>query len=373
MQAELHSVVSREFPNLSAPQALPKSAAFEATLARYQALKPGKRQRDAAAALGLSEGELVAFFAEATQHGLAELPQVRRLDDNWDALVPALHSLGEVMALTRNAHAVIEVHGVYDNYERMGLMANVVGERIDLRLLFRNWHAAYAVDLPTSRGINPSIQIFDRHGDAVHKVFVGTRAPRENFDALVVDREAPAASAPIFEPASPAVVETPEASALLARASLLDAWSELKDTHDFFPMLRRLKLARHQALALAEGMYTRRVALDAHATVIKQAAACALEMMCFVSSRGVIEIFSGRIKQVKRLGTWFNVLDPHFNLHLDESAVAHAWVVSKPTVDGPVHSLEIYDAEHTLILQCFGLRKPGQPERPAWQQLLEAL
>jgi putative hemin transport protein len=73
------------------------------------------------------------------------------------------------------------------------------------------------------------------------------------------------------------------------------------------------------------------------------------------------------------MGPWFNVLDDSFNLHLREDRIASAFVVWKPTDDGVVTSLELFDAEGELIASLFGKRKPGQPEDEAWRALVAGL
>ena len=49
------------------------------------------------------------------------------------------------------------------------------------------------------------------------------------------------------------------------------------------------------------------------------------------------------------------------------------WRVVKPTVDGPVHSIELFDHEGGLMAQFFGRRKPGTPEDERWRALVSAL
>jgi putative hemin transport protein len=73
------------------------------------------------------------------------------------------------------------------------------------------------------------------------------------------------------------------------------------------------------------------------------------------------------------MGPWFNVLDPQFNLHLREEHVASAWVVKKPTADGVVTSLELFDAAGNQIALIFGKRKPGKPELQAWRDVVAEL
>jgi putative hemin transport protein len=95
--------------------------------------------------------------------------------------------------------------------------------------------------------------------------------------------------------------------------------------------------------------------------------------MCFVGSRGCIQIFTGKVKNIKAMGPWINVLDPDFNLHLRESGVIEAWLVRKPTTDGDVTAVELFDAEGNQVAQMFGTRKPGQPENRQWRALAHGL
>ena len=67
------------------------------------------------------------------------------------------------------------------------------------------------------------------------------------------------------------------------------------------------------------------------------------------------------------------MLDQGFNLHLREDHIEDAWIVRKPTVDGEVTSLELFDADKRNLVMFFGERKPGQPEIEAWRELLAAL
>ena len=73
------------------------------------------------------------------------------------------------------------------------------------------------------------------------------------------------------------------------------------------------------------------------------------------------------------MGPWVNVLDPGFNLHLREDHIASAWVVKKPTADGLVTSLELFDAQGETIAMFFGERKPGKRESCEWRALIDNL
>jgi putative hemin transport protein len=98
-----------------------------------------------------------------------------------------------------------------------------------------------------------------------------------------------------------------------------------------------------------------------------------VEFMVFVSNHGNIPIHTGPVKKIVETPGWINVINAAFNLHLKLDDMASSWVVKKPTIDGMVHSLEIFDANGNMVLQLFGKRKPGAPELPAWTELVTGL
>ncbi|HEX2517953.1 MAG TPA: ChuX/HutX family heme-like substrate-binding protein, partial [Castellaniella sp.] len=95
-----------------------------------------------------------------------------------------------------------------------------------------------------------------------------------------------------------------------------------------------------------------------------------ISIMCFVGNRSMVQIHSGPIKTLRRAGPWFNVLEPHFNLHLDTTAIDVTWIVNKPSKDGWLASLECFDASGDMIVQFYGARKPGIAELASWRKLL---
>jgi putative hemin transport protein len=60
-------------------------------------------------------------------------------------------------------------------------------------------------------------------------------------------------------------------------------------------------------------------------------------------------------------------------MHLRMDHVHHVWVVTKPTSDGDVTSVEVFDRKQDLIVQFFGLRKPGIQELDGWKNLVSSL
>ena len=126
-------------------------------------------------------------------------------------------------------------------------------------------------------------------------------------------------------------------------------------------------------MRLAPPGFVRPVANTSIDTILTAAAASELPIMIFVGNPGCIQIHTGPVTNITPMGPWQNVLDPGFNLHLRRDHVAHAWVVEKPTDDGIVTSLELFDAKGDTIAMLFGERKPGRSERHEWRALLDNL
>lgn len=338
-----------------------------------QARAAGQRHKEAAAAIGLSEGAAIAAHGGEHEYPLKAMP----LCGDWLQLLQALEACGPVLALTRNETTVHEKTGVYEKLSATGPVGLALGEAIDLRLFFTHWHAGFAV---TEAAANPgvpaslSLQFFDAHGLAVHKVFCREASDRAAFEA-VAQRFGDAALGYTFTPKPAALA--PKADAEIDAAGLLDAWGAMQDTHEFFPLLKKFGAERQQSLRLAEGRFTRRLATSALRELLQEAAIDGSPIMVFVGSPGCIQIHTGPVVRVEpmeiRGAQWLNVLDPGFNLHLREDAIAHAWVVEKPTNDGTVTSVEAFDHQGELMAMFFGARKPGQPEREDWRAIVRRL
>lgn len=325
------------------------------------------RHRDAARQLGVSEGEAVA--AAIGQDGPM---RSLRLAGPWPALFEQIPALGTVMALTRNDSAVHEKVGRYEQMSHEGGMGMALGPDIDLRIFYRRWAHAYAVREEEANRIRHSLQVFDAQGVAIHKVFLREHSDPAAWAAFIEQHRHPQQE-PGEQVEAPVDAETALPDEAIDHDGFREGWAGLADTHDFFPLLRRFKVTRTQALRLAPPGFASPVAVSAAGELLRAAAERLTPIMCFVGNPGMIQIHSGPVRRVEVMGPWLNVLDPGFNLHLREDHIAAAWVVRKPTRDGMVTSLELFDASGQTIALFFGERKPGLPELPAWRTLVEAL
>lgn len=345
------------------------AAAIREAAAAYRADHPGARARSVADGIGVTEAELLA--STIGQH---DADRVVRLRPPFADILLALEPVGPLMALTRNEHCVHEKTEVYrdgslSHGDTMGLF---VEPGLDLRVFFWSWaHGFYAEHTGVDGRMRRSMQFFDASGTAVHKVYAVEESDHAAFETLAERFAAEDQSPELAVETAEAEKETPLTSD--EQAAFVKGWRALTDTHDFFPLLREHGVGRRQALRLAPDDLARRVANDAHRTVLQRAAETGLEIMIFVSNPGMVQIHTGPVERLVESGPWYNVLDPGFNLHLRESGVVESYVVTKPTEDGPVTSLEVMDAKGDLVVQFFGKRKPGREELPAWRELVTSL
>ncbi|MDQ1162770.1 putative hemin transport protein [Chryseobacterium sp. SORGH_AS 447] len=330
---------------------------------KWEALKaenPHVRIRNAAAELGVSEAELLA-----TSVGEG----VTVLKPEFQNILTEVKQLGKVMALTRNEECVHERKGTYLNGDFSSPHAQLfVGEDIDLRIFLNHWKFAFAV----AEGDRKSLQFFGKDGLALHKIYLTKDSNEAAFDVVVEKFKADEQhSAFEFEAVAPKAEEKPDAE--IDVEGFQHAWKSLKDTHDFFMMTRKFGVSRTQALRLAPEGFTKKIESSKVVNVLEDASEKELPIMIFVGNRGIIQIHTGNVKKTLWHQQWFNVMDPDFNLHLDVTKIAEAWIVKKPTEDGEVTAIEVFNKEGDFIVQFFGKRKPGIPELQEWKDLVAEL
>ncbi|MBY2941663.1 hemin-degrading factor [Rhizobium leguminosarum] len=330
-----------------------------AEIRAFRADNPKMRERDIAAQLKISEAALVA-----AETGIS----VTRIDGSALKLLERVAGLGEVMALSRNESAVHEKIGVYENIKSGAQAAIVLGENIDLRIFPSRWEHGFAVSKKDGDHERLSLQYFDKAGNAVHKVHLRPSSNIEAYHAIVAELKLEDQSQEFVEAeTSNAADETTDVS----RDELRDNWSKLTDTHQFFGMLKRLKIGRQAAVRTVGDDYAWK--LDNSATAEMMHASVGLPIMCFVANDGIVQIHSGPIFNVQPMGPWINIMDPTFHLHLRQDHIAETWAVRKPTTDGHITSLEAYNAEGEMIIQFFGKRQEGSDERAEWREIIENL
>jgi putative hemin transport protein len=330
---------------------------------KWDALKaenPHLRIRNAALELGVSEADLLV-----TNIGSG----VTVLKPKFQNILSEVEQLGKVMALTRNDECVHERKGTYLNGDFSSPHAQLfVGEDIDLRIFLNSWKFAFAV----VEGDKKSLQFFGKDGLALHKIYLTKDSNAEAFDVIVEKYKAEDQNEVFtFEAIAPKPAEKPDSE--IDAEGFKKAWIELKDTHEFFMMTRKFGVTRTQALRLAPEGFAKKIDNAKVVNILEDASEKNVPIMAFVGNRGIIQIHTGNVKKTLWHQQWFNVMDPDFNLHLDVTKITEVWIVKKPTEDGEVTAIEVFNKEGDFIVQFFGKRKPGIPELQEWKDLVAEL
>jgi putative hemin transport protein len=140
---------------------------------------------------------------------------------------------------------------------------------------------------------------------------------------------------------------------------------------EFFDLLKKHRLNRLQALQCIGNHYAQALTQSSMRQVFESAKDQKISLMIFVGNRGAIQIHTGIIYRIVDVKSWFNILDPGFNLHLDIEKIHQIWLVRKPSQDGVITSMELLNNQGEMIALVFGERKLGEPELPAWRHLVE--
>lgn len=319
---------------------------------------PKLRIRDAAKNLNVKEVELLATKIGET---------VKLLKPLFADFLKETPNLGYVMALTRNESCVHERKGVYQNISVNGQTALAVGDDIDLRIFLKDWKFGFYVEGKKQDGTTESFQFFDKTGEAVHKIYKTETSSKEGWELVkkkFID------DIQDFHCELEERIQKIDTNDPKNIPSFLEEWSALEDTHDFFSLLRKYDFSREFSLQAAKDKFAFPIPKEAFLEILQKVSHSKEQIMIFVGNPGMIQIHTGLIQRLETMGPWFNVLDPNFNLHLRTDQIHSCWIVNKPTRDGVVSSLEIFDQDGNLILQMFGKRKPGIPQSKTWFGLI---
>ncbi len=223
-----------------------------------------------------------------------------RISPRIETFLTEIQSLGEVMALTRNESAVHEKIGVYDK-PIVGKHASLLlGEQIDMRLFPNSWAHGFAVEKHDGDSVRRSLQFFDAAGEAIHKIHLRAASNLDAYNALVarlrLDDQSQTVELTSLPKPEEKILEIEELDA----AGLRDRWSQMRDVHEFFGILRSLKMTRHQAVQVIGQDYAWRLDAGALAAMLQHSAQELIPIMCFVGNRGVFEFIRVRSRTSRR-------------------------------------------------------------------------
>lgn len=316
-------------------------------------------------------------------------PYSQYLGNNCAEVLESIAEFKQIESIARNEYAVHEKLGQLQNLKlgkHMGIALDVGG--LDLRIFMDKWQHMLAIsddskatdDVPGSF----SIQFFDDTGTAIVKIFLRDYSE----EALQKWRQLIAAQASqanmsghqqiIDGLQTPSPKQPWQYTELNTHdtASLHQQWLDMTDVHQFHFILKKLNLDRASSYRQAPTDMAVQLHPEAVESLLTLAQQQAKPLMTFVGNRGIVQIQTGVIHQLKRMGDWINILDKShtdFTLHLKDKAISQLWCVKRPTKDGIVTCIEAFDVHGDTIVTFFGQRQEGEPEQVYWQQMTDTV
>ncbi|WP_455478498.1 hemin-degrading factor [Bartonella sp. B10] len=332
------------------------------TILNLHAEKKEMSNRDFAASIGISEAELIAAYCT--------IGKAKRLRADVTVLLENASKLGTVMVLTRNKHAVHEITGRFEKIVQSKSIPITLGE-IDLRIFPKQWKFGFQYDVVIHEKPMKSLQFFSQCGSAIFKVYSKDSTNMDEWNKLV-EKLLDDNQSHVLD-IQPAITSIQCKLEKLDVEQFRDHWRQMTDVHQLRSIISKFKINRHDAVKYAGSEFANEVKTEAVEIILNKVGQKEIPIMCFVGNEGCVQIFSGKVKNIKHIGPWLNVLDPKFHLHLFVSEISNVWHVRKPTRDGYVSSLEVFDKNDEMIIQFFSMRKEGKQECENWRSLLNSL
>lgn len=320
------------------------------------------RERDFVALINISEAELICAYACDGQ--------ARQLNVDIADLLDKAKGFGKILCIVRNDSAVHEIRGHFEKTFFNEGTSLTLGD-VDLRIFNKNWAYAFEKQVDIMGTQYNSIQYFDHFGAAVFKIYEHDGTNHQAWKAFADQHSLGSPSDMIS--VKPFLKQTTKRQFNVDVTEFRRRWSQMSDVHQLHNILKDMQIERHEANHIVGDNFAYQLDKSAIKTMLDQVHAENLPIMCFVGNCGCIQIFTGTIGPVKIYGPWTNIIDEKFHLHLLEPNISKIWAVKKPTKDGSVTSLEVFDKDDNLIIQFFGKRHEGQKELSSWSELIASL
>ena len=296
-----------------------------------------------------------------------------RLKGPFSALLYRISQLGIVTILTGNDSAIQEKIGVYDHAAYQSTAGAADGKPIHQRVFYQKWKYGFAVsDTDDDGNIRRRLQFFDADGNGIHKILLHETSCVDAFNKIVADFAA-AEQAPVLDIFRILPVTAGEGIARIDINALRADWASVDKTEDFFARQIEFDRLRLHKLRLAGKAFAHQVANDSVRIFLQKMADLGNAVMTQVGNAGIVQAYQGRIKQIRTIDTWLNILNPDYLLRLREDHIDTVWVAKKPTTDGIITSLELFNRQGIGIARFFSKPEPGKPEPREWRDSIMRL
>jgi putative hemin transport protein len=301
------------------------------------------RHREIASLLNVTEVELLDSHVGVTKlesiKSFPNLARAIRLKPSWSSIIQDSQGFGEVMSLTRNAHAVHENLAFYKHASSSDGVGMVLSEELTMRLMYGRWEHGYLFEECKSTVVQRSIQFFDEFGASIHKIFLMPHSHHWFFDELA------------------------------------KRWA---DSNQEPGIIVHEKLAHDQQTnqgALASIIEERHanqkesINLDVVQSLLRSSVELKLPLIITVQNDGVNQSHDGILGEIRDHNNWLHLINEQFNCHLQLAQMPKICINHQ---ESP-YSIEMINEEGFLLASIAVSTKATPVDRQAWEDLLDKI
>lgn len=301
------------------------------------------RHREIASLLNVTEVELLDSHVGVTKlesiKSFPNLARAIRLKPSWPSIIQDSQGFGEVMSLTRNAHAVHENLAFYKHTSSSDGTGMVLSEELTMRLMYERWEHGYLFEECKSTVVQRSIQFFDEFGTSIHKIFLMPHSHHWFFDELA------------------------------------KRWA---DSNQEPGIIVHQKLAHDQQInqgALASIIEERHanqkesINLDVVQSLLRSSVELKLPLIITVQNDGANQSHDGILGEIRDHNNWLHLINEQFNCHLQLAQMPKICINHQ---ESP-YSIEMINEEGFLLASIAVSTKATPADRQAWEDLLDKI
>ncbi len=299
------------------------------------------RHRDIASLLNVTEVELLDSHAGVTKlESIKSFPNLARsirLKPSWSSIIQDSQGFGEVMSLTRNAHAVHENLAFYKHTSSSDGVGMVLSEELTMRLMYEKWEHGYLFEECKSTILQRSLQFFDEFGTSVHKIFLLPHSHHWFFDELA------------------------------------KRWA---DSNQEPGIIVQEKLAHDQQIkkgtstSIIEERHANQqesINLDVVQSLLCSSVELKLPLIITVQNDGVNQSHDGILGEVRDHNNWLHLINEQFNCHLQLALMPKIFINNQ---ESP-YSIEMMNEEGFLLASIAVSPRATSADSQDWEDLLD--
>jgi putative hemin transport protein len=290
------------------------------------------RHREIASFLNVTELELIDAHVGVTKlesiKSSPHLARAIRLKPSWSSIIHDIQGFGEVMSLTRNAHAAHENLAFYKHTSSSDDIGMVLSDELAIRLMFGRWEYGYLFEECKSAALQRSIQFFNEFGESVHKIFLLPHSHHWYFDDLA------------------------------------KKWA---DSNQHPGVIVQEKSEHDQGLTRTAA--TTMIDFDGMQFLLSSVVQDKLPLIITVKNDGVDQSHDGVLDEIKERNDWLHLSNQQFNCHLQLSQMVRVCINHQVSP----YSIEMFDDTGFLSALISLSVKATSADREIWEDKLEQL